>query len=309
MLRIILLLTILLAVTCTPASQSKESSTVDLMVLGVAQDAGYPQAGCNLNCCTKVWSDPTQARMISSLGLVDHQSQHHWVFDATPDFPQQIKMLEDEFNYELEGVWLTHAHIGHYTGLMYLGHEVMGAESVPVYAMPRMQHYLKNNGPWSQLVSMNNIELKNIEHNQSVVLNPRITVTPLSVPHRDEYSETVGYRIVGPKKKALFIPDINKWNIWERSLVDEIAQVDWVFVDGTFFADGELPNRDMSKIPHPMVSETMDLLADISHNEKAKVYFIHLNHTNPLLSTTSTAYKNVIDAGFNVAQQGQVFNL
>eukprot|EP00957_Ditylum_brightwellii_P156501 11911053-Ditylum_brightwellii.AAC.1 len=62
-----------------------------------------------------------------------------------------------------DGIFLTHAHIGHYTGLMYLGREALGAVDVPVYAMPRMRSFLKNNGPWSQLVSLGNINIQNLE--------------------------------------------------------------------------------------------------------------------------------------------------
>ena len=284
-------------------------SSVSLMVLGVAQDAGFPQAGCDLECCSKAWKDARYSRMVSCLGVADHESKQHWIFDATPDFPKQVKMMQTYFEGSLSGVWLTHAHIGHYTGLMHLGHEVMGAQSMPVYAMPRMEDYLRNNGPWSQLVTKSNIELKALNHNQSVTLNPRLSVTPLQVPHRDEFSETVGFRIQGPEHKALFIPDIDKWHLWDLDLADEVKAVDWVFIDGTFYADGELPNRDMSKILHPFVSESMELLAPLSATEKAKVHFIHLNHTNPLLSEDSDAYQQVIKLGFKVAQQGQIFSL
>ena len=88
--------------------------------------------------------------------------------------------------------------------------------------MPRMAEFLKTNGPWSQLVELGNIDVFSIQDNQAVsVLHEEVSVTPLRVPHRDEFSETVGYRIEGPKRSALFIPDIDKWTVWERSLVEE----------------------------------------------------------------------------------------
>lgn len=150
--------------------------------------------------------------------------------------------------------------------------------------MPRLDTFLRNNGPWSQLVDLQNIVLQTLQSDSSIQLSEQLRVTPLEVPHRDEYSETVGYQISGSEKSVLFIPDIDKWEQWEHSIATEIAKVDYAFLDATFFSDGELPGRDMSKIPHPFVSETMNLLADLPLSQRQKVHFIHFNHTNPLLS-------------------------
>ena len=78
----------------------------------------------------------------------------------------------------LSGIFLTHAHMGHYTGLMWLGKEVMGAAKVPVHAMPRMAAYLRSNGPWSQLVKLENIELREMRAGEAVPM-PGLVVTPL----------------------------------------------------------------------------------------------------------------------------------
>jgi pyrroloquinoline quinone biosynthesis protein B len=280
-----------------------------VIVLGIAQDAGYPQTACNKACCTLVWEGKVPPQKVSCLGLVDPISQQLWLLDATPDFREQwqflTRELADTILTQPSGVFLTHAHLGHYTGLLQLGREVMGAQSVPIYAMPRLDTFLRSNGPWSQLVNLENIALQRLKADSTVFLNERIKVTPIQVPHRDEYSETVGFRVEGSGKSLLFIPDIDKWERWHRSLAEEIAAVDIAFLDATFFADGELPNRDMSKIPHPFVSETMDLLADLPPAERQKVHFIHFNHTNPLLQTKSPAQLEVAERGFKVAFEGQ----
>ena len=123
-----------------------------------------------------------------------------------------------------DGIFLTHAHIGHYTGLMYLGKEAMNSSNVPVYAMPRMKTFLEENGPWSQLAKAQNIALQEMQADSSISLTANLTVTPILVPHRDEFSETVGYIISGPAKKALFIPDIDKWEKWDLDIIQMIAQ-------------------------------------------------------------------------------------
>ncbi len=281
-----------------------------IQVLGTAQDAGYPHAGCTKSCCMKAWSDSIAHEPVSCLGLIDPDSGQSWLFDATPDLPEQMISLQEVTRKNVvDGIFLTHAHIGHYTGLMYLGREVMGTRNIPVYAMPRMEEFLKTNGPWSQLVSLKNIELRSIVGGEKINLTEAIQITPILVPHRDEFSETVGYLIKGPNKSALFIPDIDKWSQWDRSLIQLIQQVDWAFIDATFFDGNELPGRDMSEIPHPFVVESMALLVGLPNDQKARVHFIHMNHTNPMLDPQSSATKKVLEAGFQIARTGMRFGM
>ena len=311
MIRISLLITIIFL---TSACENQSDNTnVDrptgpfLTVLGIAQDAGFPQAACTKACCTKAWADQNARRMVSCLGLVDPESNKSWLFDATPDFKDQLQILEKQA--PLAGIFLTHAHIGHYTGLMHLGREVMGAKEVPVYAMPLMTEYLSNNGPWSQLVELQNIVFQDLENEKISPLNSRLQITPLRVPHRDEFSETVGFHIQGPRKSALFIPDIDKWELWDKDIINVIETVDFAFLDGTFFQNGEIPGRDMSQIPHPFIEESMQLFKQLSDEDKTKVYFIHFNHTNPVLQTDSEAKYQIERAGYHIAEEGAIFEL
>lgn len=283
--------------------EKKTNSQVYLEVLGIAQDAGAPQIGCSKNCCTKLRKEGVSIP-VSSLGLVDIRSKKSWIFDATPDFPAQLDLLTQEGNYHLDGVFLTHAHIGHYTGLMYLGREALGAEEVTVHAMPRMVDFLTNNGPWSQLVQLKNITLNRLESDSTIYMDEDLRVRPVLVPHRDEFSETVGYWIEGPSKKALFIPDIDKWERWDKSILKLVSQADYAFIDATFYNDKELPGRNMEEIPHPFVLETMNLFKSSSLEVRQKVFLIHLNHTNDLLDKKSVTYREVADFGFRVAHQG-----
>lgn len=274
-----------------------------LFVLGVGQDASFPQAGCYEPRCLPAWEDMSLRQEPTAIAVIDRTSDSSYLFEATPEFRDQLYRLQQEAPFPLTGIFLTHAHIGHYTGLMHLGREAMGTQGVPVYAMPRMLEYLSSNGPWSQLVSLGNIDLRRLEHDTPIRLN-ELSVTPFLVPHRDEYSETVGYRIEGPNRTALFIPDINKWEDWEVSIVEVLETVDYALIDASFFADGELGNRDMSQIPHPFVSETMALFAQSSAEVRNRIWFIHMNQSNPLLNPGSDASRLVQSRGFNVAREG-----
>lgn len=283
-----------------------ENNAPYLYIIGVAQDAGYPQAGCYSLHCLPGWQDDSLKRSATSIALIDPASSRKYLFEATPDLPDQLYELEVEAPDELftlAGVFLTHAHIGHYTGLMFFGHEAMGTSAIPVFAMPRFKLFLETNGPWSQLVELNNIELMPLENQREQLLGT-ITVIPFTVPHRDEYSETVGYRILGPNKSAIFIPDINKWSIWDTDITELIKEVDYALLDATFYKDGELGNRDMSQIPHPFVTESMALFGNFTPEQRDKVWFIHFNHTNPLLNRESEQAQFVRSEGFNVAREG-----
>ena len=273
-----------------------------LYVLGTLQDGGSPHMGCEKLCCAVQKSQD----YVSSIGVVGERQS--FIFDATPDFVSQTNYLKEVSGHKSVAVFLTHAHMGHYTGLMHLGREAFNAVETMVYAMPKMVHFLSKNGPWSQLVSLKNIALMPLQENQTVFLDQSLSVTPLKVPHRDEYSETVGYLIKGKNKTALYVPDIDKWSKWNRSIVALVKKVDYAFLDGTFFADGELP-RPMSEVPHPFVSETAALLGSLPLKERQKVYFIHLNHSNP---ARNSAFKGRLDLerlGFQFAAFGLSFDL
>jgi pyrroloquinoline quinone biosynthesis protein B len=314
MIRSLLLSCLILSFITCNENVNKEVIQPDVfvVVLGIAQDAGYPQAGCNKSCCEPVWKGEVRKEKVVSLGVVDLPNNKVWLFDATPDFKEQLQELlsylpEPNIN-SLAGIFLTHAHIGHYTGLMQLGHEAMGASQVPVYVMPKMKAYLENNGPWGQLVSYENIKLLPLQNDSTFSLTQDLALTPMKVPHRDEYSETVGYHVKSRKSSFLFIPDINKWSVWDKDIVAEVSQVDHAFLDGSFYSGRELPNRDMSEIPHPFVPETISRFSQSPDSIKNKVVFIHFNHTNPLIHDNSEA-STVRESGYRIAREGDIFTL
>lgn len=290
-----------------------KQNTVAVVILGTIQDAGSPQLGCTKDCCKNLFLNPDKDRKVVSLGIVDAINNKSFLIEATPDITQQAKALKSFSSFSSkempDGIFLTHAHIGHYTGLMYLGKEAFNADTIPVFAMPRMKMFLKQNGPWSQLVMNKNIALQELFDGKEIELTNDVKITPFTVPHRDEYSETVGYLVTGPHKKLMFIPDIDKWAKWKTDIINAISKVDYAFIDATFFNAEEINNRDISTIPHPFIIESMKLFENLPVAEKKKVYFIHFNHTNPVINKNSKQYKQVIQNGFNVASIYDVLEL
>ena len=273
-----------------------------VVLLGTLQDGGSPHMGCQKDCCKMI--DPN--KKVVSLGLIDPMSKKKFLFEASPDFVSQTNFLNGLLPSSSEktpdGIFITHAHMGHYAGLMFLGREAMNSKAVPVYAMPKMKSFLENNGPWSQLVTLNNIQINPLSEGNWENISPSLKVKPILVPHRDEFSETVGFIIEGPHKKLLFIPDIDKWEKWRSDIVSLIKEVDHALIDGTFYSAAEVGNRNIAEIPHPLVQESMQLFDSLPAKEKEKIMFIHFNHTNPLLNEQSEEARLVKSKGFRIAE-------
>lgn len=279
-----------------------------IYILGVAQDGGYPHAGCEKQCCTKARNDISKRKNVVSFALVNPATKQWWLFEATPDINEQLHLFSThagkEYKYLPDGIFITHAHIGHYAGLMHLGREVMGTKNIPVYVLPKMMQYLETNGPWSQLVSLNNIVITALQHDVPFNAAKDVTIIPFTVPHRDEYSETAGFKILTSKNKYLFIPDIDKWAKWDKQITGEIRATDIALVDATFYNGAELPNRNISEVPHPFITETMELFNDEPASVKSKIHFIHLNHTNPAL-WNDTVIEAITRKHYHIARQGE----
>ena len=298
------------------ADKSGMAENVFVKVIGTAQDGGIPHIGCFCSNCQRAWKEPQFSRLISSLALFDLVENKTIFVDATPDIRAQTKMVRERMSshkkknkFWPDGILLTHAHIGHYTGLMFYSYEAQSTDRLPVYCSERMADFLAQNGPWSQLVEQKNIVTKTIRPENLQSLTSHISILAIQVPHRDEYTDTLGYKIIGPNRSLLYIPDIQNWKTWDRSIVDEIQKVDIALLDGTFYSPEELPSRDLSSIGHPFISDSMLLLKNIAQNSNIQIYFTHLNHSNLALDPDGDARKTMKKDAFDLAEDGMEFSL
>ena len=289
-----------------PATTIAFSMTIEVHLLGTAQDAGVPQAGCQCQTCARARRRPEFQQYVAALGLIDRVARSCWIIDATPDFkPQHAALMAAAPGCELRGIVLTHAHIGHYTGLIHLGKEVMNTRRLPVYATASMCAFIRANGPWSQLVTNDNIALIEITPDVPLALSDQLRITPLLVPHRAEYSDTCAFVIAGPARTLFYCPDIDRWEKWSQDVRVVVRDHDISLLDGSFYSGDELGGRDMALIPHPLVTHSMALLRGHGRD----VRFIHFNHTNPLLTDGSPQRTALHDAGFGIGMQGECWVL
>lgn len=288
------------------------------LVLGVAQDAGVPQIAGDGAQDRAGRRDPSRRRLVASLLVVDPAGGERWLIDATPDLSEQVERAEGHPPGRLpapgrpplfDAIFLTHAHVGHYAGLLQLGREAYAAEGQRVVASPRMAEFLERNAPWELLLRLGHVRLERLEPELPLRLSDRLTIEALPVPHRGEYTDTMAYRVVGPSRSLLWLPDIDKWALWRRPLEEVLAGVDRAYLDGTFFGPDEVPGRAMAEIPHPFMVETLDRLAPLPASERRKVVFIHLNHSNPALDPASPERRRLEREGTRVAEEMERFDL
>jgi pyrroloquinoline quinone biosynthesis protein B len=287
-----------------------------LLLLGTAQDGGYPQIACDQDHCRAARQDPTRRRLVASALIVDPRSGQRWLLDATPDLPEQVELARPHGHPQgagrpalFDGIFLTHAHVGHYTGLLHLGRESYATQATPVYATETMGRFLRDNGPWSLLFDTGHLIHRTLTPGRPVQLSPDLTITAIEVPHRPEFSDTVAFLVRGPHRSLLYLPDIDKWERWGTSIEGLIAQVDVALLDATFFDGEELPGRQMADIPHPFVVESLARFDSLPAEQRAKVRFFHLNHSNPLVDPNSPQAAVVTAAGSAVARDGERHDL
>lgn len=292
-------------------SKRGEPSPASVMVLGTAQDGGFPHIGCYCPNCTGARINPSKSRSIASLALLDHIEKKAFLIDCTPDIRAQYDRVRNRLKITQsrrcvpDGILLSHAHIGHYTGLIFYGYEALSASGLPVYASDSMAAFLENNGPWSQLISQENILIHSLAPSRPIELTGHLAVTAFPVPHRHEYSDTMGFKVEGKTGTLLYIPDIQNWEIWDRDIAAMCLETDYALLDGTFFSPDELPGRDISSIGHPFMANTMEKLKEAANS--VRILFTHINHSNPALADNGDALRQIQKKGFHVAQEGEEF--
>lgn len=289
----------------------------EVIVLGRAQDGGLPHLGCERGCCVMARRTGRQETP-ACLGVRDLESGALLMLEASPAIETQVALLHeltgttDRGRRPVDGILLTHAHIGHYAGLIQLGREVASTKAVPVWSTPRFAEFLRDNGPWSQLVELGQIELEEISPGTTDGKTAPVAFEPLPglkveaflVPHRDEFSDTVAYKLHGPGKTILFCPDVDRWDAHDGLLESLLDGVDVAYVDATFYDGRELPGRNILEVPHPPMIRTMELLEEMGRNSPGRVRFIHLNHTNPALNDEDLQ-DEIRGRGFPVAEVGE----
>lgn len=182
--------------------------------------------------------------------------------------------------------------------------------SCQIYGTERLCQFFRTNQPWSTYIQIGNFLLNPILPQNEIQLSSNLFIQAQLVPHRAEFSDTVGYFVRGPSRTIFYCPDVDSWDRgWteENDLlpIDIVRKVDQAFVDATFFSADELPNRKIDEIPHPTVLQTLEKFRGLEN----KITLIHFNHSNPLYDKQSEARERCHQAGINIGIQGRVYDI
>lgn len=280
-----------------------------LFVLGRAQDGGLPHVGCDAPCCAEA-RRTGRRETPACLGVHDPGSGALLLIEATPAVEEQLALLHRlagspaRGRAPIDAVLITHAHLGHYLGLAWFGREVCATRGLPVFVTARMADFLSAHAPWKQLVALSQIELRRFAPGTTFSPMPGLQVEAIAVPHRDEFSDTVAFKLKGPRRCVLFVPDVDAWHRQGDLLPRLLEGVDVAFVDGTFWDAAELPERARPEIPHPPMVDTIERLSGSRAMPPGGVRFLHLNHSNPAFTPGWP-----LPEGFSVATVGEWVDL
>ncbi|OLS28392.1 MAG: Coenzyme PQQ synthesis protein B [Candidatus Heimdallarchaeota archaeon LC_2] len=266
---------------------------MEVKILGTIQDAGIPHINCQCENC--LMSNP-KSNFVASIAIIAESKTY--IIDCTPDFPHQLSYLEKNTS-EIDGIFITHLHIGHYIGLVYLGREAASVQDMKIYATMENLLFLQNNKPFSHLIERGEIECHEIKYNLSMDLTTKISIIPFEVPHRNEDGNTAGFLISG-SKSIVYIPDLDYYS---DDVLKKIEEADIALIDGSFYSKSEIIRQ--KEIPHPPITLSIDKL----RNFDTRIIFTHFNHSNPILRSDSKEYKDVISKGFEIAKVGMTISL
>lgn len=294
-------------------------SKILIKVLGTAQDGGYPQPACSCPNCKAAIYDKSLIRLPASLAILDINNKKSYIIDPTPHFPEQLQSLNEtaqKYNFpenHLHGVFLTHAHIGHYTGLIYFGKEAINYNKLNVYTTRLMKDFLLKNQPWQSLIENKNINITLFEFNKNIEKINNFLVKAIKVPHRAEYTDTASFLIKGKNKTLYYLPDIDSWGNFRKKFNKITSKSDFLLIDGTFFQYSELAkyrNRNIKNVPHPPIKKTINELkkGKLKLNN-SKLFFTHFNHTNKALNpqlNNNSFFKN---KNINILEENKIFEI
>lgn len=294
------------------------------VVLGSVQDAGLPQVGCYSERCDRARDGHAagSGRYTASMALVGPSAEAFFLVDATPDITRQIDLVQEpvfrdraRMRDPFDGIFLTHAHVGHYLGLALLGNEGLGVSDLPIFCTASMARFLEANDPWAYMVRQRRIVPTPLAAERWHRIDDWLEARLLPVPHRDELSDTVGFLFRGPSALLLYLPDIDSWSAWaswngpQRDVREVVASVDVALLDGTFWSAEEVPGRAVEDIPHPLLTDSMERLQAVLDSGTTRIVFTHLNNSNPALDEVGPERTELVGRGFEVAREGDRYVL
>lgn len=264
-------------------------------ILGSVQDGGVPHLGANSKADEMARQNRENIKYVTSVLLKEGESNNSpkYLIEASPDIRYQV-----DAGY-IDGVFIPHTGLGHVTGLLYFGKEGQNAQDLNVHTNKDVERFLMNNDPYRYLLDRENIEIQNLGDQQEMELMGG-KITSYQYEHAALVEKTTGYMIEGESKKLFYLSDIDEIN---RDVKEKVKEADIAILDGTFYSKDEIERYE--EVPHPTIPETMEKFSETD----TEIYFIHMNHTNPVLIEDTEERQEVEERGFGVVEKGMEFQI
>ncbi len=258
---------------------------------------------------------------ISANGVTWH------LLNASPDLRNQIESTPclhpraEPRDSPIASVLLTCAEVDQILGLLLLRE----MQAFSVYATDSVRDILLRDNSMFQVLhrTPDQVRWRSLVPGTAFDLEPGICVEPFSLKsgypgfvNAARLSElnpedaVLGLTINCGNRRLMYLPGLANVN---DALLDQMDRCDLLLLDGTFWTDDELIRvrqgaRTARQMGHMPISGQDGSLQWLSTLRKPRKVYIHINNTNPILDEDSPEYREVIQAGWEVAFDGMTMN-
>ncbi len=304
-------------------------------LLGSAAGGGFPQWNCGCRNCSAFRAGTFHGKPRTQTQVAVSSDGASWfLLNASPDLRLQIESTAQLHpqtkgrSSPIAGVVLTSADIDAVAGLLSLRE----LQPLQVYCTLSLRRILRDDNSmftmlnrtrhqasWIEILQNDEFQLATATGADSALLCRAISI-------RSQYPVYVSPSLrtrLSPSEASLalflssgvstlgFVPATPHI---DDPLLDLLDQCDVILFDGTFWTDDELIKiqgrgataKEMGHIP---VSGPDGSLRRLANLKKPRKIYLHINNTNPMLDESSPEYREVRDAGWEIAEDGRQIQL
>ena len=302
-------------------------------ILGSAAGGAFPQWNCACPNCRALRAGKFPGKARTQTQVAISADSHFWfLLGASPDLRAQIEANPELHPREgirqspIAGTVLLNADIDHVLGLLLLRElqplRVCATESIRRIlsednSMFAMLQRVPDQLTWTDFSPRKGFPLLDPAGKDSGLRCRALSLgthfpTYVSKQRRSALNPeeaSLGLIIESPSGKRLAympaVPEISD------ELLREVESADVLLFDGTFWSDDELiriqgSGQTAEQMGHVPVSSSLARLARL---KRPRRIYIHINNTNPMLNEAGPEYRQVRDAGWEIAEDGWQFEL
>jgi pyrroloquinoline quinone biosynthesis protein B len=309
---------------------------VRIEILGSAAGGGFPQWNCNCHNCQSSRAGTFQGKARTQTQVaVTNDHQRYFLLNASPDLRLQIEATPHlhprlgQRDSQITGVVLTSGDVDQVAGLLSLRE----LQPFPIYCTTSIRRILgednsvfamlnrvPNQVSWHEITPGRSFSLLDSAGAESGIRCEGFSLAthyPAYVSVQRSASLKPEEALLGvvlqssSGKRLAYMPAVP---VIDDTLLQRLESADLLLFDGTFWSDDELIRvqgsgataREMGHVP---VSGSEGALKKLAGLHRPRKVFIHINNTNPMLDESSPQYREVRDAGWDIAEDGRSFDL